>query len=80
MSYQALHCLWIGNFHDTLAEVVSKLVHHYLGSQRQHEVNEAVEEGLLVRGGRHSANFDVSNHVLQLPAPCLVEAVEVKAI
>lgn len=42
VSYQALHRQWIRNFHDTLTEVVSKLVDHNVGSQGQHEVNQAV--------------------------------------
>jgi hypothetical protein len=77
VSYQALHRQWIRNFHDTLTEVVSKLVDHHVGSQGKHEVNQAVKERLLVRRGRHTSDFDVGNHVLQFPAAGLVEAIEV---
>ena len=42
VSYQALHRQRIRNFHDTLTEVVSKLVDHNVGSQGQHEVNQTV--------------------------------------
>lgn len=45
---QVLDRCWIRNFHDALAQVVSKLIDHDVRSQWEHEVNQAIEECLLV--------------------------------
>ena len=48
--------------------------------QWEHEMDQAIQEGLLVRRWRHAVSVDVLDHMLKLSASCLIEAVEVKSV
>lgn len=70
----------LGQLHDSLAKIVSKLVDHHVRSNWEHEMDQAVQE--CSPGWRlgHALVVTVLDHLLEHSAASLVETVEVKSV
>lgn len=77
---EGVESVGVGNLHDPLAKVVSKLIHHHIGGNRKHEVNQTLQEGFPLRRLWHATIVSIMDHLLKLSAPSLVKAVEVESI
>lgn len=48
--YHLFHIVRVSLFHDTLTQVVSKLVHHDISDDRSNEVDETLGESTSLQG------------------------------
>ena len=90
--YKLVHIVRVGLFHDSLAEIIAKLIDHHVGHNWSNHVDQALGKcnpfrrlalcffhggGFLGAGALRDLILD---HLLEHSATSLVEAVEVEPI
>jgi hypothetical protein len=63
-----------------LAKIISKLVDHDIGSNRQHKVDQAFQECFSLWRLWHTIVISILDHLLEHAAAGLIKAVEVESV